>query len=112
SLVFADLTPEEMSQVVRYLQGKLGVPLVEASRAKPSDNCIASVDLQVPAKAEVLRFLDAGGARPAREALAVLYFGNQADPNITEYVVGPLPTPVYHRDVTVQKYGGKVPYHR
>ncbi|XP_010584046.1 PREDICTED: membrane primary amine oxidase-like [Haliaeetus leucocephalus] len=112
SLVFADLTPEEMVQVVRYLQGNLGVQLVDASRAKPSDNCIASVDLQVPAKAEVLRFLDGGGARPPREALAVLYFGNQPDPNVTEYVVGPLPTPTYHRDVTVQKYRGKVPYHR
>ncbi|XP_059686128.1 membrane primary amine oxidase-like [Gavia stellata] len=112
SLVFADLTPEEMVQVVRYLQGNLGVQLVDASRAKPSDNCIASIDMQVPAKAEVLRFLDGGGPRPPREALAVLYFGNQPDPNVTEYVVGPLPTPVYHRDVTVQKYGGKVPYHR
>ncbi|KAM6107987.1 LOW QUALITY PROTEIN: amine oxidase [copper-containing] 3-like [Pterocles gutturalis] len=112
SLVFADLSPEEMVQVVRYLQGHLGVQLVDASRAKPSDNCIASVDVQVPAKAEVLRFLDGGEVRPPREALAVLYFGNQPDPNVTEYVVGPLPAPVYHRDVTVQKYGGKVPYHR
>ncbi|KAM9657194.1 amine oxidase [copper-containing] 2 isoform 2-T2 [Morphnus guianensis] len=111
SLVFADLTPKEMVQVVRYLQGNLGVQLVDASRAKPSDNCIASVDLQVPAKAEVLRFLDGGGARPPREALAVLYFGNQPDPNVTEYVVGPLPLLAYHRDVTVQKYRGKVPYH-
>ncbi|XP_005429669.1 membrane primary amine oxidase-like isoform X1 [Geospiza fortis] len=112
SLVFADLSAEEMSQVVRYLQGHLGVPLVEASRAKPSENCIAWLDVQVPAKAEVLRFLDAGGARPPREALAVLYFGKQPEPNITELVVGPLPRPAYHRDVTVHKYGGKVPYHR
>ncbi|XP_064030167.1 membrane primary amine oxidase isoform X2 [Pogoniulus pusillus] len=112
SLVFADLSPEEMVQVVRYLRGSLGVQLVDASRAKPSDNCIASIDLQVPAKAEVLRFLDEGGARPRREALAVLYFGNQPEPNVTEYVVGPLPTPAYHRDVTVQRYGGTVPYHR
>ncbi|NXY00038.1 AOC3 oxidase, partial [Centropus bengalensis] len=112
SLVFADLSPEEMVRVVRYLQGSLGVQLVDASRAKPSDNCIASVDVHIPAKAEVLRFLDAGGPRPSREALAVLYFGNQAEPNITEYVVGPLPVPGYHRDVTVRKYGGKLPYHR
>ncbi|POI23183.1 hypothetical protein CIB84_013070, partial [Bambusicola thoracicus] len=112
SRVFADLTPEELAQVVQYLRGSLGVPLADAARAKPSDNCIASVDVQLPAKAEVLRFLDAGGARPPREALAVLYFGAQAEPNITEYVVGPLPAPTYHRDVTVQKYGGKVPYHR
>ncbi|KAM8988534.1 amine oxidase [copper-containing] 2-like [Ara ararauna] len=112
SLVFADLTPAELAQVVRYLQGHLGLRLVDAARAKPSDNCIASVELQVPAKAEVLRFLDGAGARPRREALAVLYFGEQADPNVTEYVVGPLPTPAYHRDVTVRRYGGKVPYHR
>ncbi|NXX77451.1 AOC3 oxidase, partial [Urocolius indicus] len=110
--VFADLTAEELSQVVRYLQGHLGVPLVDASRAKPSDNCIASLDVQLPAKAEVLRFLDEGGTRPVREALAVLYFGDQPEPNVTEYVVGPLPTPAYHRDVTVRKYGGKLPYHR
>ncbi|NXL82936.1 AOC3 oxidase, partial [Alectura lathami] len=102
SLVFADLTPEELAQVVRYLRGSLGVPLADASHANPSDNFIASA----------LRFLDAGGARPPREALAVLYFGGQAEPNVTEYVVGPLPAPTYHRDVTVQKYGGKVPYHR
>ncbi|XP_030364263.1 membrane primary amine oxidase-like isoform X1 [Strigops habroptila] len=112
SLVFADLTPAELAQVVRYLQGHLGLRLVDAARANPSDNCIASVELQVPAKAEALRFLDGAGARPPREALAVLYFGDQPDPNVTEYVVGPLPTPVYHRDVTVRRYGGKVPYHR
>ncbi|KAM4645175.1 amine oxidase [copper-containing] 3 isoform 1-T1 [Amazona ochrocephala] len=112
SLVFADLTPAELAQVVRYLQGHLGLRLVDAAHAKPSDNCIASVELQVPAKAEVLRFLDGAGARPPREALAVLYFGDQPDPNITEYVVGPLPTPAYHRDVTVRRYRGKVPYHR
>lgn len=41
-----------------------------------------------------------------------VYFGGQPDPNITEYVVGPLPQPTYHRDVTVEKYGGKLPYHR
>ncbi|XP_074835333.1 amine oxidase [copper-containing] 3-like [Carettochelys insculpta] len=112
SLVFADLTPEEMKQVVKYLQENLGVPLVDASHANPSDNCIYYVDVQLPAKAEVLRFLDRGGQRPTRQALAVVYFGNQPDPNITEYVVGPLPGPMAHRDVTVQKYGDKLPYHR
>ncbi|NXN99387.1 AOC2 oxidase, partial [Rhinopomastus cyanomelas] len=112
SLVFADLTAEELAQVVRYLRTSLGVQLVEPARAQPSDNCIASVELQLPAKAEALRFLDEGGPRPRREALAVLYFGAQAEPNVTEYVVGPLPVPAYHRDVTARKYGGKVPYHR
>nr|XP_005310113.1 retina-specific copper amine oxidase [Chrysemys picta bellii] len=112
SLVFADLTPEEMGQVVRYLQRSLGVPLVDAYNANPSDNCIYYIDVQIPTKAEVLGFLDRGGRRPPRQALAVVYFGNQPDPNVTEYVVGPLPKPTTHQDITVQKYGGKLPYHR
>ncbi|XP_006021005.1 membrane primary amine oxidase-like [Alligator sinensis] len=112
SLVFADLTPEEMVQVVRYLRENLGVPLVDASQAKPSDNCIYYIDVQLPTKAEVLQFLDRGGVLPPRQALAVVYFGNQPDPNITEYVVGPLPSPKTHRDFTMQKYGGKLPFHR
>ncbi|XP_024079805.2 retina-specific copper amine oxidase-like, partial [Terrapene carolina triunguis] len=112
SLVFADLTSEEMGQVVRYLQRSLGVPLVDAYNANPSDNCIYYIDVQLPTKAEVLGFLDRGGRRPPRQALAVVYFGNQPDPNVTEYVVGPLPKPTTHQDITVQKYGGKLPYHR
>lgn len=112
SWVFADLTQVEMVQVMQYLKSHLEAGLVEASRAKLSDNCIYLIDLQLPPKAEALAFLDHGGSRPPRQALAVVYFGNQTDPNITEYVVGPLPKPVYHQDVTVQKYGGKVPYYR
>uniref|UniRef100_A0A8C8S8F4 Amine oxidase n=1 Tax=Pelusios castaneus TaxID=367368 RepID=A0A8C8S8F4_9SAUR len=112
SLVFADLTPEEMVQVVSYLQENLGVPLVDASHANPSDNCIYYIDVQLPTKAEVLAFLDRGGRQPQRQALAVVYFGNQPDPNVTEYVVSPLPKPTSCRDITVRKYGGKLPYHR
>ncbi|KAL8175753.1 UNVERIFIED_CONTAM: hypothetical protein K2H54_007058 [Gekko kuhli] len=112
SLVFADLSPGEMVQVKRYLWDNLGVPLVEPTQAKPSDNCLYSIDLHLPSKAEVLEFLDHQGRKPTRQALAVIYFGNQEDPNITEYVVGPLPKPTYHQDITVQKYGGKLPYYR
>ncbi|XP_053120644.1 membrane primary amine oxidase-like [Hemicordylus capensis] len=112
SWVFADLTQEELVQVIRYLKSNLGAGLVDASRANPSENCIYLVDLQLPPKAETLLFLDYGGSCPAREALAVVYFGNQSHPNVTEFVVGPLPEPMYHRDVTVQKYGGPIPYYR
>ncbi|KAL7990932.1 hypothetical protein Chor_014362 [Crotalus horridus] len=110
SQVFQDLTPEEIMQVKRYLQSNLGVPLVETSQAKPSDNCIFMITLQLPPKAQVLQFLNHQGSQPAREALAVIHFGNQVDPNVTEFVVGPLPEPIYHQDITVQKYGRKLPY--
>ncbi|XP_054849664.1 primary amine oxidase, lung isozyme-like [Eublepharis macularius] len=101
-----------MVQVKKYLWNNLGVPLVEPLEAKPSDNCIYSIVLQLPPKAEVLEFLDYQGREPTRQALAVVHFGNQEDPNVTEYVVGPLPKPTYHQDITVQKYGGKLPYYR
>lgn len=112
SLVFDDLSPGEMIQVKSYLKQNLGVPLIDAPEAKPSDNCIYSIVLQLPPKADVLKYLDQEGIRPTRQALAVVFFGNQKDPNVTEYVVGPLPGPTYHKDVTVQKYGGKMPYYR
>ncbi|XP_058045123.1 primary amine oxidase, lung isozyme-like [Ahaetulla prasina] len=110
SQVFQDLTPEEIMQVKRYLQCNLGVPLVETPQAKPSDNCIYLITLQLPPKAQVLQFLDHQGSKPAREALAVVHFGNQLDPNVTEFVVGPLPEPTYHEDITAQKYGEKLFY--
>ncbi|XP_032081748.1 primary amine oxidase, lung isozyme-like [Thamnophis elegans] len=108
--VFQDLTPEEIIQVKRYLESNLGVPLVETPQAKPSDNCIYLITVQLPPKAQVLQFLDHQGSRPAREALAVVHFGNQVDPNVTEFVVGPLPEPTYHGDITAQKYGRKLSY--
>uniref|UniRef100_A0ACB8ETA2 Uncharacterized protein n=1 Tax=Sphaerodactylus townsendi TaxID=933632 RepID=A0ACB8ETA2_9SAUR len=112
SWIFADLTQEELIQVMLYLKSNLGVRLEDASHASPSDNCIYSIDLQLPPKAESLLFLDHGGSRPLRQALAVVYFGNQPEPNVTEYMVGPLPQLTYHRDVTRQKYGGRIPYYR
>ncbi|XP_066483845.1 amine oxidase [copper-containing] 3-like [Tiliqua scincoides] len=110
SLIFADLSQEEIVLVMKYLQTHLGVTLVDAYHASPSDNCIYYLDVAVPPKEEVLKFLDHGGPQPPRQALAVVYFGSQSDPNITEYVVGPLPALTYHRDVTVQKYGRKLSY--
>ncbi|KAH0626993.1 hypothetical protein JD844_002341 [Phrynosoma platyrhinos] len=111
SQIFADLTADEMVQVVKYLRDHLGVHLEDAFHARPSNNCIYYLDLHLPTKAEVLGFLDRGMVRPSREALAVVYFGNQPDPNITEFIVGPLPFPTYHRDITLRKFGKKVPYH-
>nr|XP_016847525.1 PREDICTED: 1-phosphatidylinositol 4,5-bisphosphate phosphodiesterase eta-1 isoform X4 [Anolis carolinensis] len=112
SLIFDDLSSAEMIQVNRYLQQNLGVPLIDPSQAKPDDSIIYSITLQLPPKADVLEFLDHQGRRPVRQALVTVYFGNQKDPNITELLVGPLPNPTYHQDITLEKYGGKLPYYK
>ncbi|XP_066442871.1 amine oxidase [copper-containing] 3-like [Eleutherodactylus coqui] len=112
SLVFADLTPDELAQVVEYLKKNINGNLVNISTADPSSNCIYSVELLPPRKQDALLYLDKGGPKPWREAMAVIYFGSHSEPEIKEYVVGPLPNPTYKKDVTFQRYKGKLPYHR
>ncbi|XP_040353591.1 amine oxidase [copper-containing] 2 isoform X2 [Herpailurus yagouaroundi] len=112
SQLFADLSPEELTAVMSFLTQQLGPGLVDAAQARPSDNCVFSVELQLPPKAAALAHLDRGSPPPAREALAIVFFGGQPQPNVSELVVGPLPHPSYLRDVTVERHGGPVPYHR
>ena len=112
SQLFADLSPEELTTVMSFLTQQLGPDLVDAAQARPSDNCVFSVELQLPPKAAALAHLDRGSPPPAREALAIVFFGGQPQPNVTELVVGPLPQPSYMRDVTVERHGGPLPYHR
>lgn len=112
SQLFADLSREELTAVMSFLMQQLGPGLVDAARALPSDNCVFSVELQLPGKAAALAHLDRGHPPPAREALAIVFFGRQPQPNVSELVVGPLPHPSYIRDVTVERHGGPLPYHR
>ncbi|XP_036123697.1 membrane primary amine oxidase isoform X2 [Molossus molossus] len=112
SQLFADLSREELTAVMSFLTQQLGPGLVDAAQARPSDNCVFSVELQLPPKAAALAHLDRGSPPPAREALAIVFFGGQPQPNVTELVVGPLPHPSYMRDVTVERHGGPLPYHR
>lgn len=109
--IFADLTAEEITQVVKYLKSNLGVHLEDAFHAKPSDNCIYSLDVHLPTKTEALKFLDHRRGQPPRQALAVIYFGDQLEPNVTEYIVGPLPNPTTHQDHTLKRFRKKIPYY-
>ncbi|XP_016057639.1 PREDICTED: membrane primary amine oxidase isoform X2 [Miniopterus natalensis] len=112
SQLFADLSAEELAAVMSFLTQQLGPGLVDAAQARPSDNCVFSVELQLPPKAAALAHLDRGSPPPAREALAIVFFGRQPQPNVSELVVGPLPHPSYMRDVTVERHRGPLPYHR
>ncbi|CAI9588665.1 unnamed protein product [Staurois parvus] len=112
SLIFADLTPEEIDEVVSYLKKTLQENLVDISEAEPASNCIYSVELLPPTKQDALLYLDKGGPKPRREALVVVYFGSHQEPEIKEYAVGPLPKPTNFNDITAKKYKGKLPYHR
>ncbi|XP_053309903.1 membrane primary amine oxidase-like [Spea bombifrons] len=112
SLVFADLTPEELTKVVEYIKKDFNEDFVDISKAEPNSNCIYSVQLQLPKKQDVLQYLDKGGSKPKREALVVVYFGSKKEPEVKEYVVGPIPKLAYRKDVTFQKYKSQLPYYR
>ncbi|CAJ1075339.1 Hypothetical predicted protein [Xyrichtys novacula] len=107
SVVFADLTQEEILQVRDYLSKIPGMKISSDPFSSPVADFLYMIELSMPKKQEVLQYLDANGPKPAREATAVVFHVNQD--NIKEYVVGPLPNPTYHRDVTVERYKREIP---
>ncbi|XP_067272567.1 retina-specific copper amine oxidase [Pseudorasbora parva] len=103
SLVFADLTAEEYKSVRDYMWNQPDLKISKSFAAKPSENFLFLIDLSLPRKADVLRYLDGSGQKPAREASVVVFFGERG--HLKEYVVGPLPGPkMLLRDVTQEKY--------
>lgn len=102
SLVFADLTREEYLQVQQYMVKLKDLNISTNQITKPSDNFLFLIDLSLPKKGDALAYLDGHKGKPIREATVVVFYG--AKGYIKEYVVGPLPNPKYHKDVTQDKY--------
>lgn len=107
SLVFADLSREEYEQVQGYMRALPGADISTRQLTKPEQNFLFLIDLSLPNKTDVLAYLDGKGRKPVREATAVVFYGSRN--KVVEYVVGPLPNPTYHRDVTSQRYGTELP---
>nr|XP_020479158.1 primary amine oxidase, liver isozyme-like isoform X3 [Monopterus albus] len=107
SLVFADLTQEEYLQVQQYMLKQKDLDISTKQTTKPSHNFLFVIDLSLPKKAEALAYLEGTGPEPRREATAVVFHGAQK--LIKEYVVGPLPNPTEHRDVTMERYKMDLP---
>lgn len=94
--MFADLTVREMKAVRSYLHDIPELELTSAHSKTLKKNSILLMELHLPRKHEALRALDRGQARPPRQARVVIQFGNHTKPTITEYIVGPLPSPTSH----------------
>ncbi len=104
--MFADLTPKEMNAVRDYLYScsELAHPRHETSPQEEQYPPYGAALFLVSTKA--LRALDRGQAKPSRQARVVVQFGNQALPNVTEYIVGPMPFP---RSYQVKTFKGDRP---
>ncbi|XP_032923003.1 amiloride-sensitive amine oxidase [copper-containing] [Catharus ustulatus] len=95
--IFADLSPAELRAVRTFLMERPELGLSPSQGGPLAKNSLFLVELLPPPKRRALRFLEHGGARPPREARAVVFFGAQAEPNVTELAVGPLPRPSSYR---------------
>ncbi|XP_048193926.1 LOW QUALITY PROTEIN: amiloride-sensitive amine oxidase [copper-containing] [Perognathus longimembris pacificus] len=95
--VFADLSAAELKAVHRFLRSREELRLRPATAPAMAKNSVFLIETLLPKKRRVLKFLDKGQRRPAREARVVIFFGGQEHPNITEFAVGPLPRPRYMR---------------
>ncbi|XP_037648199.1 retina-specific copper amine oxidase [Sebastes umbrosus] len=108
SLVFSDLTLEEYNQVQKYMLQQKPLNISTRILTEPSENFLFLIERCLPKKADALLYLDEKDAScPVREATVVVFYG--ALGLIKEYVVGPLPDPKYHKDVTMERYHMDLP---
>ncbi|CAF98843.1 unnamed protein product, partial [Tetraodon nigroviridis] len=101
--MFADLTVQEMKAVREYLHGIPELNLADARTKTMEKNSILLIELELPKKKKALKTLDWGKARPQRQAHVIIQFANQTNPNITEYIVTPLPNPTSHQPLSYKK---------
>ncbi|XP_045420980.1 amiloride-sensitive amine oxidase [copper-containing] [Lemur catta] len=95
--VFADLSAQELKAVHSFLWSREDLKLEPSTALTTAKNTVFLIEMLLPKKQHVLRFLDKGERRPVREARVVIFFGAQEHPNVTEFAVGPLPWPYYMR---------------
>ncbi|NXL54121.1 AOC1 oxidase, partial [Podilymbus podiceps] len=107
--IFADLSPAELRALRTFLMGRPELGLSPSRGGPLAKNTLFLVELLPPKKRLALRYLDQGGPRPRRQARAVVFFGGQAEPNITEFAVGPLPQPDSYRPLRF-KGGRAIPF--
>ncbi|XP_060945515.1 primary amine oxidase, liver isozyme-like [Limanda limanda] len=107
SLVFADLTKEEYTQVQQYMLRQKDLDISTNQLTKPSGNYLFLIDLSLPKKADALDYLNGKRPKPVKEATVVVFHGAQG--YIKEYLVWPLPNPTDHRDVTTDRFKEGLP---
>lgn len=74
--------------------------LADDHTKKMKKNTILLIELELSKKNEALKSLDCGKARPPHQAHVIIQFANQANPNLTEYIVTSLPNPNSHKPRT------------
>ncbi|XP_036355956.1 putative amine oxidase [copper-containing] isoform X2 [Octopus sinensis] len=110
---YNELLPNEIELVVKFLEERSNLSIVTAKKALLSDSFIHFIELKMPDKKNILRYLNEETYLPNREAKAVIFRGNEPIPCVEEYVIGPLSNitymhkirtiPFYQRPITVME---------
>ncbi|EGV91792.1 amiloride-sensitive amine oxidase [copper-containing] [Cricetulus griseus] len=98
--VFADLSAQEIQAVHDFLMSRPELELQPTRMQVLGKNSVFLIEMLLPKKKDVLEFLDKGTKVPVREAHVVIFFSAQEHPNVTEFAVGPLPQPMYMRELS------------
>ncbi|XP_052028480.1 amiloride-sensitive amine oxidase [copper-containing]-like [Apodemus sylvaticus] len=97
--VFSDLSVYEIRIVQDFLMNRKELQLQPSETPALGKNSVYLIEMLLPDKEDVLDFLDKGKRNPVREARVVIFFGAQEHPKVTEFAVGPMPTPIYMREI-------------
>ncbi|XP_013909137.1 PREDICTED: amiloride-sensitive amine oxidase [copper-containing] [Thamnophis sirtalis] len=95
--IFSDLSPAELRAVRTFLMSRPELGLQPSKGGSLAKNSLFLIEMLPPKKSQALCYLNTGTEPPRRRARAVVFFGTGAKPNITEYIVGPLPVPRFYR---------------
>ncbi|XP_051008368.1 amiloride-sensitive amine oxidase [copper-containing]-like [Acomys russatus] len=98
--VFSDLNIFEMKSVENFLMHRKKLQLQPSTTLNLTKNSVYLIEMLLPDKSDVLDFLDKEERSPVREARVVIFFGAQEPPRVAEFAVGPLPGPIYMREIS------------
>ena len=101
---FHDLTSAEMKNVRQFLYDQKDLKLVPIPEIGVDKSYIFKMELQIPNKEKTLNYLDKGGQQPHREATVTVFRGDMVEPQVQEYVVGPLPLPTYLNGPSIRPF--------
>ena len=85
--LFTDLTAKELTRVRDYMLKQPSLELKPAVNASVDNNYIYMIQVNLPDKEDVLRYLEDGEPKPNRKASVVVFHGSSEPPVVKEYIV-------------------------
>lgn len=109
--LFQDLTTDELIAVRDYLRSQKALNLTAYAKATLRDSFMYTIELFLPSKDVVLKYLDKGGPKPQRQARVIIFHGSEKVPFLQEYLVQYLPKPTRYTKLRLKNRKTTIPFH-